>query len=396
MQLVINNLTGSIRTYLSGAISVSAGGSSTVTSTVQQLALSTDGVLRSDISTGLATVGDGTTNYGAIDALNYLLSVTQNIGPLSDSLGNSSVIKAANVSPTTSDQALVVTLSPNSSPLSAVSGSGTINALNGTIVAPASSGAITWSLSGTWVGTVTTQAQNGDGQWWNVATLSNQSGLITGSTSINGILEMNSAGWLQARLIATAWTSGTLSASYAVTASTHIVIPYSLNPANMLVTAYLSDGSGNAITSTTINSKQRLDINQASEAVDGATAPFFTSMVGGKDVNGNIQTLSTDTTGALFTTERLPLTGSSPAAVSVGVASGVVIATNASRRGLVLTNTSNAIISFNIVGGAAVLREGITLYPGGHWEMDAYTFTTAAINGIASAAASNLAIQELT
>lgn len=157
-----------------------------------------------------------------------------------------------------------------------------------------------------------------------------------------------------------------------------------------------SDGVGNNLTSTSINGKQRLDVNSASEGADGTTAPFDTTQVGGKDPSGNIQSLSTDATGALFITDRLPLTGAAPSAVSVGVASGVVIAANTSRRGLVLTNTSIGIISFNIVGGSAVLRSGITLYPGGHWEMDSYTFTTAAINGIASVAASNLAIQELT
>lgn len=156
-----------------------------------------------------------------------------------------------------------------------------------------------------------------------------------------------------------------------------------------------SDGVGNNLTSTSINGKQRLDVNSASEGTDGSASPFYTTQVGGKDGSGNLQSLSTDTTGALFTSDRLPLTASAPAAVSVGVTSGVVIAANASRRGLVLTNTSLGIISFNIVGGAAVLRSGITLYPGGHWEMDPYTFTTAAINGISSVAASNLAIQEL-
>lgn len=158
----------------------------------------------------------------------------------------------------------------------------------------------------------------------------------------------------------------------------------------------LNDGVGNNVTSTTLNSKQRLDVNTASEGVDGTTSPFSSVSVAGKDANGNLQTVLTDTTGAIVTTDRIALTAESPSAISVGVASGVVIAANTSRRGLVLTNTSTGIISFNISGGTAVLRSGITLYPGGHWEMDSYTFTTAAINGIASVAASNLAIQELT
>lgn len=157
-----------------------------------------------------------------------------------------------------------------------------------------------------------------------------------------------------------------------------------------------SDGVGNNISSTLNGSKQRLDVDLASEGTDGSTAPTTATQVAGKDGSGNLQAILTDTTGAVYVTDRIPLTGAAPAAVSVGVTSGLVIAANTARRGLVLTNTSTGIISFNINGGTAVLRSGITLYPGGHWEMDSYTFTTAAIEGIASVAASNLAIQELT
>lgn len=91
------------------------------------------------------------------------------------------------------------------------------------------------------------------------------------------------------------------------------------------------------------------------------------------------------------------LTAAAPTAVSVGVASGLVIAANANRKGLVLVNTSAAYISLNCVAGAAVLYSGITLNPnGGVWVMDEYTYTTAEIRGIASAAASNIAVQEYT
>jgi len=94
---------------------------------------------------------------------------------------------------------------------------------------------------------------------------------------------------------------------------------------------------------------------------------------------------------------KTALTAAAPTAVSVGVASGVAVAANANRTGLVLTNTSNAIISLNCAGAAAVLLSGITLNAnGGVWVMGEYTFTTAEIRAIASAAASNLAVQEFT
>ena len=93
--------------------------------------------------------------------------------------------------------------------------------------------------------------------------------------------------------------------------------------------------------------------------------------------------------------DATPLTGIAPAASSVGVASTTVVTANATRKGLILTNTSNRTISLGLNGSTATLNSGITLLPGGVWVMDAFTFTTGAITAIASGAASNLAIQEM-
>ena len=92
---------------------------------------------------------------------------------------------------------------------------------------------------------------------------------------------------------------------------------------------------------------------------------------------------------------KTALTPASPTAATVGVATGLAVASNASRKGLILVNTSSARISFGF-GVAAVLDSGITLYPGGSYNMGEYDFNTAAVNAIASAAASNLGIQEFT
>lgn len=136
-------------------------------------------------------------------------------------------------------------------------------------------------------------------------------------------------------------------------------------------------------------------IIEASDGVDGSAAPTLTSQIGGKDGSGNLQTLLTDTSGALITSGRVPLTGSSPTFSTVGVTSAQVVASNANRHGLVLTNTSNNRISLGF-GAAAVLNSGVTLYPGGIYVMDAYTFNTGAVNAIASVASSNMSVQEFT
>lgn len=90
---------------------------------------------------------------------------------------------------------------------------------------------------------------------------------------------------------------------------------------------------------------------------------------------------------------KTPITPASPAVVSVGVATTVVVAANTNRKGLVLTNTSVNKISLAF-GVSAVSNSGIVLYPGGTYEMDEYMFTTSAVNAIATVAASALSVQE--
>lgn len=84
-----------------------------------------------------------------------------------------------------------------------------------------------------------------------------------------------------------------------------------------------------------------------------------------------------------------------PTAASVGVTSTTIVAANANRTGLVIVNTSSNVVSLAFGANAAVLDSGITLNAtGGTFEMDAYMFTTEAVNAIASGSSSNVSIQE--
>lgn len=161
---------------------------------------------------------------------------------------NTDAMVAGNSTPTASTPALVVTLSPNSIAQQNATGSGTITALNGSVVAGiAGYGSVIFNITGTWSGTLTSQATDGDGTWINVASLSNQSGLITQSTTINGSLEMNPAGWTQARLTATAWTSGTATITWSAGDGSHVIIPYSPNGINFQTNTALVDSNENFI-----------------------------------------------------------------------------------------------------------------------------------------------------
>ncbi len=99
---------------------------------------------------------------------------------------------------------------------------------------------------------------------------------------------------------------------------------------------------------------------------------------------------------ALVTTRRFQnMTPSDPTFATVGTSSASAIAGNNSRNGLVLVNTSNNVISLGF-GDTAVLYSGVTLYPGGSYTMGDGNFSNQTVNAIASAAGSNLAIQEFT
>jgi len=92
----------------------------------------------------------------------------------------------------------------------------------------------------------------------------------------------------------------------------------------------------------------------------------------------------------------VPLTPEVPTSATVSTTSIQVVPANVNRTGLVLINTSNGTISIGIDSNAAVINKGITLNANAIWEMDEWTFTTLAINAIASGSNKVLAIQEFS
>ena len=131
---------------------------------------------------------------------------------------------------------------------------------------------------------------------------------------------------------------------------------------------------------------------------DGTLGTGFTQQMKIMDGTvGSTNKLVVDSSGRLTVVlSTKSSTGNSPTAVSVGTSSTSVLSSNASRKGLVLVNTSANFISLGLDGAAAVLYSGITLTPnGGTWVMDSQTYTTGAIHAIASVASSNLSVQEM-
>lgn len=151
------------------------------------------------------------------------------------------------------------------------------------------------------------------------------------------------------------------------------------------------------VTSTNINAdRQALDV----AVKEDLPLTFADDKV---DATGSTVELGATTLAALeninvtvdnqITTARVSLTSNAPTGVTVGTTSVSVLASNASRKGAVIINTTNKTISL-AVGTAAILNSGITLLPGGTWVMDEFTFTTGELFAISSNTGGNLSIQE--
>lgn len=201
------------------------------------------------------------------------------------------------------------------------------------ITVPPGGSAIGIEITGIWTGQIEFEATVDGSNWFSIYVSSTSTS--TNATAGNGIFVLPGAGFTAIRTRASALSVGTAT----------VTINASIGTAGTILSAPLPTGTntiGHVI-------------------IDGSTA-----------------------------------TASAPTSASVGVASAQAVASNTSRRGLVLINTSPNDISFGI-GSAAVLNSGITIRRnGGVWEMDNFTFSTAAINAIAAGASSNLSIQEFT
>lgn len=128
--------------------------------------------------------------------------------------------------------------------------------------------------------------------------------------------------------------------------------------------------------------------------VDGVTQATPTGTVAlGKNSSNVLHALPLDASNNMQVSTKFPITANVPTSATVGVASGTALASNAARKGLTIVNTSTNTVSLAL-GNAAVLNNGITLSPFGVYWMDEFSLSTAAVNAIASAASSNISIQE--
>ena len=239
-----------------------------------------------------------------------------------------------------------------------------------------------FQVRGTWTGTLTFQCSV-DGQNWQALLVvpSNTAAGVTTATA-NGVWQSGTAGVRVARVLASAWTSGTAFVEIVTSAAA----PGNAQGGAASVT--IADGDDASLGLTTdanVTGDNTGTVQAKLRGINRILASVWDS------VNN---WLKVQVQGTVTVSSKTALTANAPTTATVGVASAEALASNASRKGLIIVNTSANRVSFGI-GATAVLDSGVTLTgQGTSWSMDEYDFATGAINAIASAASSVISIQE--
>lgn len=119
-------------------------------------------------------------------------------------------------------------------------------------------------VSGTWSGTIKFEGTLDGTRWDTIESLSGTTGTLvsqTGITSNDIIVFVGIAGLAQIRARFHAYTSGSATVTLRGSTGAGNVFVNSLIPSNLKTQSYVNDGSGNAITSTTISATRSLDTN---------------------------------------------------------------------------------------------------------------------------------------
>lgn len=217
-------------------------------------------------------------------------------------------------------------------------------------------------ITGTWTGTLSTEVSSDGGTIWEPRSV-HVVGTPTFSSNItaNVVGSMNGTAKTNVRVRATAPMTGTATVRFLI----------SDNVSNIYVANSIKLVDSSSTTST---------VGLTIKAANTAATSADTSAVVSISPNTAIST-------------KTALSASAPTVINVTTSSSQLVAANANRKGLVLTNVSRNTMSFGF-GSPAVLYSGITLYPGGVYVMDEYMYSLAQVLAIASSSPASCAIQE--
>lgn len=180
-------------------------------------------------------------------------------------------------------------------------GSGSIAALNATVVATTNGAStVVFIVTGTWVGTLVFEGQDGNGNWISTIGTVPGNGSPTSATGLNIALSIPCGGFNQMRVRASVYVSGTAVITYNVGQGLNTLQVFNLTPSALQVTNRTQDSSGNGITSTLVGSKQSLDCNVSKivTAIDNTSSGTIVALNGTVIANTNgCSSVTFDVTG---------------------------------------------------------------------------------------------------
>jgi hypothetical protein len=135
------------------------------------------------------------------------------------------------------------------------------------------------------------------------------------------------------------------------------------------IVANIRDGSGNAIASSSIAGKQRLDVNLSSAGTIGTTAPTIANLYGGTD-GTNLRAVSVDTSGRVNINSNTSTSGGTGPATFTSTSYGTIAASNTSRLGCTIFNEVGGNL-YVTIGTATTSTSSYTvrMSPGDYYEV---------------------------
>ena len=147
----------------------------------------------------------------------------------------------------------------------------------------------------------------------------------------------------------------------------------------------LRDGSGNAIESTSIGGKRRLDVNLSSAGTTGSAVPTTANLYAGTD-GTNLRAVSVDNAGRVNVNQVRGTT--TIGTLTAGTTNGTLFATNSTRNYLLVQCTSGT--AFIDTNGTASTANGIQLTSGQGITFEGSFIPTGAIAAITSTGTAQL------
>ena len=186
----------------------------------------------------------------------------------------------------------------------------------------------------------------------------------------------------------TAGTAGTPSSNVlsvqGITGATPIAASISLGT-NTIGYVNLQDGSGNAITSSSIGGKQRLDVNLSSAGTIGSSAPTTANLYAGTD-GTNLRAVSVDTNGRVNINQVRGTT--TIGTLTASTSNGTLFASNSTRNYLLVQCTSGT--AYIDTNGTATAGDGVLLTSGQGITFEGSFIPTGAIAAITSTGTARL------